>query len=441
MKIKKYINKKSYKNIDFYNIKLINKEIYNISKREFFKILSIIATVNINNWWKKRYTIAIEYEVVFKILYSDSSNSKVFFVKDIVFYYDEIPIKYQKKYIDFDILLKRNMVKVGSNVQDIQIININGDYIKLLATILNWIEIEETPNVLIYRNDNFRGSYLYITNDEINNVDHLISLENDILTNIIFSKEGEMIFYIRNRNNKKFEIEGFNLLDRTKKKLLESYNIKRLDIISKSEIIYVEKSEFALNVKVLNIRNLSTAVIMANIQVEIKEVYCSNGYIYMLINENSIYKVIVLNRSGKVLKSISGEYRNIILIDNDRKFLAIKNNEIYLINISSLESEKLNFDDLKLKQIKLLNNNEFVVYGNLNNVANLILVNIETFEKKVLLELEEEIYEWFIVSNDEILLSFKIDNRVVLKKFIIEKGIKNIGEIEGNIVNMIVRGG
>lgn len=441
MKFKKYINKKSDENIDFYNTKLVKKDIYSIAKREFSKILSIIATVNIINWVKKRDTILIEYEVILKILYLDSNDSKIFLAKDSSFYYDEIDIKYERKYIDWDILLKEDMVKMGSNIQDIQILNINGSCVKLLVTILNWIEINETHNILIYMQDKLKGNCLYSTNNEIDDIKCLIVLDEDILTNVLFSKTGETIFYIRNRNNETLEIESFNLLDKSKKRLLESYTLIRFDIINKNEILYIEKSEHGMDIKVLNLCSLLSRVLINDLKVEIKDVYCGDINIAMMVTENSIDKVIILNKKGEILNSFLGEYTNIVLIDNDGKLLTIKDNDIYLIDINTLEIRKVIFNNLTLKQFKVLNSNEIIVYGCIEKLSNIILVNLKTLDRIVLFEEEKEVYEWFILSEDEILLSFKENKRLILKKIIVKKGIKQVGEIEGNIINMIVRGG
>lgn len=439
MKIKKYLNNKISSDMEFYSIRLANKKFKILQNRELEKIISSTAISRIKNWEMKNGVICLEYEVEFKILYLISKDSKIYLLKDKAFYYEEININYKLNKIYLNTLIKEGRVEVETSTQEIFIIN-NKQNIKIIVPVLNWININHLPNTAIYIIDNNREANILFLNKYTTNIENCIALGEEKIRDIFFSKKGNEIFFVCEKNNNLNTINSINIIDKKVRKLVDINKQYIICPLNENEIIYIQKMGIGIIINIFNTINLSIKELIRNEEYEVKEVCFKNDYICMSIKDKSLEKIIVMNKKGEIIKSILGIYRNIEFLEEERKIIAIKDTDIYIINITNMSNSKISFNFLELISFKILDKKRLIVFGKWNGLNQILLVNIETSKQTLLFETNEEIYEFNINNNNEVLVSCRHNKIWILRKVSLECGVENIGEIKGEFLKMIVRG-
>lgn len=440
MKVRKYINSKYFNNIDYHEIKVINKEIGS-NDRIIEKIVSITAISNLINWsFNKKNKVIIENEIEYKVLYLTQNDSRIYLAKGVSYFYDEIAVPKFVSGMSLELLIKKGLVEVGSNVQDVVSMKDKRNEIYLSSILMNWIYIKKIPRILLAIEIEKGNHYLYSADNYTSHLKQLTFESNEKFYNISFSFEGDEIFYIYNKNDKNVGIFKLNILTKQIFKIIDNVNIIKFKVFSKEKLIYEEKSGLNNNLCIVDIKTLKSTYFMKDIKYDIGELGCSNNSIYFSIKDNIQSKVLILNNKGERIGTILGEYRNIIFIEKNNTVIGLKDKHIHIINLKSMAIKKVKFNYINIVEYKLLSINNLIIKGEWNGIYQLISLNIETLEENLIFKIANEIGTYFIENENEIIISCREDNKWILKKIKLLDSVENLGGIVGNVINMIVRG-
>lgn len=440
MKVRKYINSKYFNNIDYHEIKVINKEI-DSNDRIIEKIVSITAISNLINWnFNKKNKIIIENEIEYKVLYLTQNDSRIYLAKGMSYFYDEIVIPKLVNGMSLELLIKKGLIEVGSNIQDVVSMKDRRNEIYLSSILMNWIYIKKIPRILLAIEIEKGSHYLYSADNYASQLKQLTFESNEKFYNISFSFEGDEIFYIYNKNDKNIGIFKLNIVTKKIVKIIENTNIIKFKVLSKDKLIYEEKSDLSNNLCIVDINTLQSTYFMKDIKYDIGELGCSNNSIYFSIKDNMQNKVLILNNNGERIGTILGEYRNIIFIKKNNTAIGLKDKHIHIINLQSMNIKKVKFNYINIVEYKLLSINNLIIKGEWNGIYQLISLNIETLEENLIFKIENEIGTYFVENENEIIISCREDNKWILKKIKFLDSVENLGGIVGNVINMIVRG-
>lgn len=440
MKIRKYINNKYFNNIDYHEIKVINKELCS-SNRVIERIVSITVISNLINWkFNKKNKIIIENEVEYKVLYLTKNDSRIYLAKETSYFYNEILIHNFINGMNIEVLIRKGLIDIGSNIQDAVIIRGKETKIYLSAILMNWIYIRKIPRILFDIEIGEESHYLYLSDKYINEIKQLTFEANEKFYNIIFSFEGDEIFYIFYKNNKNLGIFKQNIVTKQICKLTDNMNIVRFIVFNKDKLVYEEESDLGNNLCMLNINTLKSIYLMKDIEGSICELGCNRNSIYFSMKNSMENKVLILNSNREVISTLVGEYRNIIFIEKTHSFLGIKDGYIYIINLKSKNNREVKLDNINIINYKLSLENNLIIKGECNGVYQLILLNIETLEQRLIFQTTNEIGIYFMELENEVVISCREEKKWTLKKVKFLDSVENLGEIEGNAINMIVRG-
>ncbi|MGL5416316.1 MAG: hypothetical protein ACRDAU_11700 [Clostridium sp.] len=440
MRIRKYINNKYFNNIDYHELVAVNKKLSS-NGRVIERIISITVISNLINWkFNKKNKIIIETEVEYKILYLTKNDSRIYLVKGISYFYNEIAIPNFINGMNIEVLIRKGLVDIGSNIQDTVIIKDRGDEIYLSAILMNWVYIKKIPRILLNIEMESDNQYLYSTDEHINEVKQLTFEGSKKFSNIVFSSEGDEIFYIYKKDDRCIGIFKLNIVTKQINKIMENTKIVQFKVFNKDKLVYEEKSNVGTSLCMINIHTLKSIYLIKEINGDIDEIGCNRNSIYFSMNDGIQSKTIFLNGNGEITNTLLGEYKNIIFIEKTSSFFGMQEKNIYRVNLKSKNSKEVKLNNINIIDYKYLSESSLIIKGQENGVYQLIILNMDTLEQNIIFQISNEIGVYTIESENEIIISYKDDMKWILRRINLLKGDENLGEIEGNAINMIVRG-
>lgn len=440
MREKKYMNNRSYNNIDKYNIKIINKQIKSPEK-QINKIISISSSSEVLRWDLTNNKVSIYGQVTYKILYLSKDSNNIYLVRDKSYVYSEIDIGWVFEGEKIEFIKERKGISVGCNIQDCGILKITDDYINIAATLLSWTEIIKTPSVILNIEVENKKSYLYCSNQYLKNIRQLTYSDNLRYKSIAFSNKGNEIFFIEISDDGSRYLKGLQIKENISTDIINGIEIINFIPFGVNSLIVLECIAGVSSLRAINVRTRKSKYIIRNIDMNIIEMI-SNGDKIVIIGERHYeYKLLLLDSNGKGIFSLDGEYSRAMITVDGNKVVAIKDNFINIIDIKTKELKRCKINYLNISDYKFKNPDAIIIKGKWEEYYYLIEFDLRKIKQRVILESENEIGDYFVNNNNEIILTYKYDKRWYVKKVV--DGVEDNSElidIQGKKIAMEVRG-
>lgn len=439
IEVKKYINeKKNFNKVNFNNVKVLTESIEEDKNKIIEKIISVAVNSIVSNWDVCDLTLKIEITIYIKLLYVTYNDSKIYVSNRKIYSYDEIYVGNKVQGVDINILKSKNMIKVGSSIQDCIVLNLYKNIIQITIVFINWIEINEFFSLVLFKFSRDYGGYIYQCDEELKKIRQVAFLEEESIRNVCFSKKGDEIFFLRFREDQVYGIGRFNTLENKFEVLNSNMNIYNYVVMSNEEIVYLERCDKGTNVKLINIVTLQEKNILENFKIDIEHICCNKNLICISVKEDLESKIIIFNKEGTKIKTIVAEYSNLILLEESDIVIGNNKNCIDIIYIKKMKKEVVILDNYTVLNFKLVTKDLLIVNGICNNENTLIYINIYTLKKEKIFKTKYEINKYFFIHNNRLVVCNKFKTKWVLN-FIYKGVIDAKTEIEENDIDLIIR--
>lgn len=439
MREKKYMNNRSYNNIDKYNIKIINKQIKSPEK-QINKIISINSSSEVLRWDLINNKISIYGQVTYKILYLSKESNNIYLVRDKSYVYSEIDIGWVFEGEKIEFIKERKGISVGCNIQDCGILKITDDYINIAATLLSWTDIVKIPSVILNIEVESKKSYLYCSNQYFKNIKQLTYSDNVRYKSIAFSNKGDEIFFIEIFDDGSRYLKGLQIRENISTDIISGKEIIDFIPFGLNSLIVLDFIDGMSSLRVVSVRTRKSKYIIKDMDMNIIEMTSNKDKIVIIGEKHQEYKLLLFDSNGTGIFSLSGEYSKAKITVDGNKIVAIKDNCINIIDIKTKELKRCKINYLNIIDYKFKNPNAIIIKGKWEQCYYLIEFDLRKIKQRVILEIEHEIGDYFVNNNKEITLTYKCNKRWYIKKVDGVEGNNELVDINGKRINIVVRG-